>query len=248
MVLNIRRSCDQDPGKPLGSLDDYGWCVCAYVDVGLQFENQMRSYGSSEQTEASVVQKAAKGVSEPFQSMIKALSQFFTTALGLWFLAKIPSILRELSIAVAQNPAESGPVTSGIPEELILGLILFNVFISDLDGGAECTFCKLANDMKLGGVADTADRCAAIHRDLDRLEKWMDKALTTCPGFSWNRLPMLCRMQKKLEGGTARTADPNWPKGYSIPYGLMVSIETGGSWPGSSDCCSGMGWALVSEW
>ncbi|KAK4830410.1 hypothetical protein QYF61_010941, partial [Mycteria americana] len=33
---------------------------------------------------------------------------------------------------------------------------------------------------------------------------------------------------KKLGGGTARTVDPNWPKGYSIPYGVMPSIETGG--------------------
>ncbi|KAK4813983.1 hypothetical protein QYF61_003816 [Mycteria americana] len=33
---------------------------------------------------------------------------------------------------------------------------------------------------------------------------------------------------KKLGGGTARTADPNCPEGYSIPYGVMLSIETGG--------------------
>ncbi|KAK4824807.1 hypothetical protein QYF61_019475 [Mycteria americana] len=31
-------------------------------------------------------------------------------------------------------------------------------------------------------------------------------------------------VHKKLGGGTARTADPNWPKGYSIPYGVMPSI------------------------
>ncbi|KAK4816311.1 hypothetical protein QYF61_014995 [Mycteria americana] len=37
---------------------------------------------------------------------------------------------------------------------------------------------------------------------------------------------------KKLGGGTARTAGPNWPKGYSIPYDIMFSIETGVSWPG----------------
>ncbi|KAK4829031.1 hypothetical protein QYF61_001806 [Mycteria americana] len=42
-----------------------------------------------------------------------------------------------------------------------------------------------------------------------------------------NLLPLLCRMHKELGGGTARTADPNWPKGYSIPYGVMLSIETG---------------------
>ncbi|KAK4814916.1 hypothetical protein QYF61_003240 [Mycteria americana] len=38
---------------------------------------------------------------------------------------------------------------------------------------------------------------------------------------------------KKLGGGTARTADPNWPKGYSIPYGVTLSIETGGAGRGA---------------
>ncbi|KAK4818603.1 hypothetical protein QYF61_015465, partial [Mycteria americana] len=52
-------------------------------------------------------------------------------------------------------------------------------------------------------------------------------------------------VHKKPGGGPARTADPNWPKGYSIPYGVMLSIETGGSCPGSSDRCSGTGWASV---
>ncbi|KAK4806195.1 hypothetical protein QYF61_001118 [Mycteria americana] len=37
---------------------------------------------------------------------------------------------------------------------------------------------------------------------------------------------------KKLGGGTARTVDPNWPKGCSIPYGVMPSIETGGQLAG----------------
>ncbi|KAK4817679.1 hypothetical protein QYF61_024908 [Mycteria americana] len=53
------------------------------------------------------------------------------------------------------------------------------------------------------------------------------------------------QVHKKLGGGTARTADPNWPKGCSRPYGVMLSIETGGSWPGDRDCCSGTGWASV---
>ncbi|KAK4822646.1 hypothetical protein QYF61_018598 [Mycteria americana] len=35
-------------------------------------------------------------------------------------------------------------------------------------------------------------------------------------------------VHKKLGGGTAKIVDPNWPKGYSIPYGIMLSIETGG--------------------
>ncbi|KAK4818030.1 hypothetical protein QYF61_004154 [Mycteria americana] len=71
----------------------------------------------------------------------------------------------------------------------------------------------------------------------------------------WNRLPRevveapsleTFKVHKKLGGDTARTADPNCPKGYCIPYGVMLSIETGGSWPGGSDRCSGTGWASVA--
>ncbi|KAK4811353.1 hypothetical protein QYF61_027582 [Mycteria americana] len=53
-------------------------------------------------------------------------------------------------------------------------------------------------------------------------------------------------VHKKLGGGTVKIVDPNWPKGYSIPYGVMLSIETGGSWPGGSGRCSAStGWASV---
>ncbi|KAK4807002.1 hypothetical protein QYF61_000331 [Mycteria americana] len=63
------------------------------------------------------------------------------------------------------------PVTSGVPRGSIPGLILFNVLINDLDDG------EFADDTKLGGVADTPEGCAAIQRDLDRLEKWAGRSL-----------------------------------------------------------------------
>ena len=47
-----------------------------------------------------------------------------------------------------------------------------------------------------------------------------------------------------IGGDTAGTADPNWPKGYSVPYDVMLSIQ---SWRnvGRVGHCLGTGWASV---
>ena len=59
-------------------------------------------------------------------------------------------------------------VINDFPQGSILGPVLFNIFISNINHWLECTLSTFADETKLNDAVDTTEERDAIQRDLDR--------------------------------------------------------------------------------
>ncbi|KAK4809238.1 hypothetical protein QYF61_012891 [Mycteria americana] len=91
------------------------------------------------------------------------------------------------------------PVMHSVPQGSILGPILLNIFINDMDSGIECTLSKFVDNSKLSGAVHTLEGRDAIQRDLDRLEEWAH-ANSTRPTARLNMSQQCALAAKKANG------------------------------------------------
>ena len=67
-----------------------------------------------------------------------------------------------LRVVVNSSMSKWRLVTSGVPQGLVPGPVLVNVFVGHTDSGIECTLSKFADDAKLCGAVNTLEGRADI--------------------------------------------------------------------------------------
>lgn len=100
-------------------------------------------------------------------------------------------------VVISSMKSSWRPVNSGVLQKSILDPVLSS---SDLDEGVKCNLSSFADDTKPGVVADTPNCCAAIQRNLVRMQKLADRNIikfnknlnvrrnTLCTSIYWGLL------------------------------------------------------------
>ena len=102
----------------------------------------------------------------------------------------------------------------GVPQGLVLGPILFLIYINDLDDSITSNVLTFADDTKLFRKVNTDGDKQHLQNDLDRLMKWSQK---------WQMLDVNYKMGDIVLGATVKEKD----LGVTISADMKVSEQCG---------------------
>ena len=121
-------------------------------------------------------------------------------------------------------------VLSGVPQGLVLGPILFLIYINDLDDSITSNVLKFADDTKLFRKVNTDGDKQHLQNDLDRLVKWSEKwqmlfnfGKCKCLHTGHGNLNVNYKMGDTVLGTTVKEKD----LGVTISANMKVSEQCG---------------------
>jgi sarcosine oxidase/L-pipecolate oxidase len=109
----------------------------------------------------------------PYKRLIHKLKGYGISGnLLLW----IEDFLHERKQRVVSNGQSSSwtEVTSGIPQESVLGTILFTIYINDLPDALENMIKLFADDTKVFATVNNEEDKNSLQGDIDKLMNWSD--------------------------------------------------------------------------
>ncbi|XP_059698166.1 triadin isoform X3 [Haemorhous mexicanus] len=76
------------------------------------------------------------------------------------------------SVEVSGAVSKWKAVPSGVPQGSVFGLVLFNIFIGEMESGFQCTLSEFTDDNQVCDAVNTLEGRNNTQRDLVRLERW----------------------------------------------------------------------------